>query len=160
VCHSVSHSTPFRSLICTTNVLGSESLVWFEASGLCYTPIPDPHGDSSHISCFASCHGDPVALVLQKQPFHTLQQIIDGGDIGWAKLEPWIWASVVAELVRLPTLLYWHHQGKFSSTVQASTPLLQPARGRGSSPALKSLDQLIGTPHTPGSALLCCPGEV
>jgi hypothetical protein len=42
----------------------------------------------------ALCHGDPVALVLQNQPFYMLQQFIDGVDVG-----SWIWAWVVAELV-------------------------------------------------------------
>ena len=59
------------------NVHTSDSLVWYEASGFCYsintrTPFGYP--------VVALCHGDPAALALQDQPLQTLQHFIDGAD--------------------------------------------------------------------------------
>lgn len=46
--------------------------------------ILDPHQDSSQISLI---HGDPAALVLQNQPIHILQQLIDDIDVGVDQLK-------------------------------------------------------------------------
>lgn len=55
---------------------------------------------------------------------------MDGVDVGWTNLKPWIWVWVVAELVSPSTLLHPHHQGQFYCAAQAwsgtSTPALTP----------------------------------
>jgi hypothetical protein len=54
----------------------NESLVWFEASGFCYTiNTRSPLGLLGY-PVVALCHGDPAALVLQCLPLHVLQQSI------------------------------------------------------------------------------------
>ena len=49
--------------------------------------IPDPHWDSSQMSCCCPCHGAPAALALQDWSFHLLQQIIDGIVVGVRQLK-------------------------------------------------------------------------
>jgi hypothetical protein len=60
-------------------------------------------GTSPGYPDIAWCHRDPVALGLQAQPFHRLQQILD---------EPWVWDWEAAGLVSSPALLCSNHQGQ------------------------------------------------
>lgn len=39
-------------------------------------------GNSLRYLAVALCRGDPVVLDLQEQPFHKLQQVKDGADVG------------------------------------------------------------------------------
>jgi hypothetical protein len=80
VCRSVSHSVTLlpkqlslQMFIAMRHWCGSRPLS--SATLL----MLDPHLDSSWISC---CHQDPAALDLQDQPFHALQQVIDGVNVG------------------------------------------------------------------------------
>jgi len=47
----------------------------------------NPYLDSSHISCFWLCHGNPTALDLQDQSFQALQQSIDEVDVEVGQLK-------------------------------------------------------------------------
>jgi len=80
VCHRTS---VHRSLL--ANVHCNESLVWFEVSSFYQYWIVT--GAPLRYPVFALCHGGPSALDLQDWPFHTLQQIIDGVDIGVGQLK-------------------------------------------------------------------------
>lgn len=73
------------------------------------TSILDPHRDSQASCCCLSC-GDPAAMDLQDWPLHVVLQVQDEKMLGWANSKPWIWASVVAELVSLPAFLHSRHQ--------------------------------------------------
>ena len=81
--------------------------------------------------------------ICRTGPFHVLQQIIDGVDIGGsANSEPWIWAWEVAELISLLTLLGPYHQGEHSSTAPASSSRAAVDKARVSSPNFMSLGWL------------------
>lgn len=76
--------------------------------------------------------GDPAALDLQDWLLYSLQQFIDGIDVGeWANSQTWIWAWMLAELISLPALPQKHHQGELSSTTLASSPSAATGEGQG-----------------------------
>ena len=66
----------------SNTLLCNESLVWFEASGFCYTLNTGSTPGLFFDIPLLPCHGDPVALVL-----HTLQQFINGVDVGVGQLK-------------------------------------------------------------------------
>lgn len=59
----------------------SLQLVTGLGQGLWHLIITGPHQNSSHISCCCPSHGDLVALILQDQFLHTLQQVTDVIDV-------------------------------------------------------------------------------
>ena len=81
MCSTV-YASVHTSLI--ANIHCNESLVWFEASGFCYTINA---GSSQGYPVAVLCRGDPAALNLQDWPYHTLQQFIDGVDVGVGQLK-------------------------------------------------------------------------
>lgn len=84
VCLHVSHSTPCVHIPLLANVQCNESLIWFKASGFCYTINTE---FLSGLLSVTLCHGDPVALDLQDQPLYTLQWMIDGVAVGVGRLK-------------------------------------------------------------------------
>lgn len=61
----------------------SKSLIWIEASGFFYTINTGPLlGAPFGYSFLVLCHGNPAALDLQDLPFHIIQMIMDGVDVG------------------------------------------------------------------------------
>ena len=56
-----------------------DSLVWFEASGFCYTNSAGPSLELLLVTLpVALCCGNPAALGLQDQSLHVFQKITDG----------------------------------------------------------------------------------
>ena len=70
----------FDHMSLLANVHCNEPLVWFKASGFCYTTNTCSSLESFQIFCVVLCHRDPAALDL-----HTLQ-FIDGVHIGVGQL--------------------------------------------------------------------------
>ena len=64
------------------------------------------------------------------------QQFTDVGVmLEWDNSKPWIWAWVVAELIRLPALLHLATRANSIELPQLAHPVLKPARDRASSPS-------------------------
>ena len=58
-------------------------MVWYKALASATLTVLDPHLDL----VIALCHEDPAALELQDWTLHTLQQFIDGVDVGVGQLK-------------------------------------------------------------------------
>ena len=84
VCHRCPQDTCLS--IHFANIHGNVSLVWFEASGFCYT-INSVLGTPSRCSVVAPCCGDPAALGLYVWPLPQLQQFIDEVNVGVRQLK-------------------------------------------------------------------------
>jgi hypothetical protein len=106
----VYHTThPFPQTSLLANDHCSESSVWFESSGFCYS-ILDLPWNSSGIAC---C---PVSWRSCSFGSPPLQQFIDGVDVGWPtqSLGSGPWAPVVAEL--------FSHQLSCTGVTKVSSP--------------------------------------
>lgn len=124
VCHGVTHYThPFLQIASSADVHCSESSLQCEVS-------INTESSQALLSdvLLLPCHGEPASFVLQDWPLHTLQQFIDGVDVGWANSTSCIGAWLVAELLRPTAILHPGHHSQPSCFAQA--------RGRASSPAL------------------------
>lgn len=89
------------------NVHCNESLVCFEASGFCC--VINCYRDFSQISCccpesWRSCSFGSTRAALSQAPAGQRWSR------GWGG--PWVWASVVTELLSPPALWYLHPQGE------------------------------------------------
>lgn len=84
MCHTI---FPFAQIPLLANVHCSESLVWFEASGFCYTINPGTSLGLVGYPVVALCHEILVALDLQDLSLHVLQQFTDGVDTGVGQLK-------------------------------------------------------------------------
>lgn len=78
-CHGVLHNISFWPKSFNCECYCHKSLVWFEASGLCYTintgtPLRNP--------VVALCHWNPAALDQQNWTFHVIQQFMGRVDVG------------------------------------------------------------------------------
>ena len=62
-------------------------MVWFKASGFYTIDTGTSLGLLSDILFVFLGHGDPAASDLHDWPLHTLQQLIDGVDVGTGKLK-------------------------------------------------------------------------
>lgn len=131
LCHSVSHSTPSTQTALLVNVRWNESLVWFQASGLCYTINTEfSPGCLSDIP-WLLCWWRFWALVLQDLLLHALQQFIDGVNVRMSQLKALdlvlsgSWVSQPSNCPGRPC-----HQGQLYHIVQV--------RGEDSSPACQS----------------------
>jgi hypothetical protein len=139
VCHSV---YPFVYTSLLANIHCNESMVWFVASGFCYTINTGSSPGLLLDILLPPCVMEILQLwICNTGPF-TYSSIID---IGWANTKPWTWAWVVSELVSPPALPHPHHQGKLSSTAPARSP--NPAASKGQSQLSYS--------HTTGPVHLC-----
>ena len=119
----MSHTVnPFIHIALLASVHCKESLVWFKASGFCYTIDTGPSLGLLLDILLLSC----IVENLQDWYLHVLQQTIDEVDVGVDQL-PWFWAGLVSQAA----LLHPHHQGELSSIVLASSPLVEMSKGRG-----------------------------
>ena len=119
--YSISHNTLFLSTHLYLQMF--TTLSWFEAPGFCYTV------NTGFLLRLLS--DIPTALDLQNRPLNSLQQIIDGVDVGVSRLRGLGLVWVVAELISWPALANLGHQGQLSCASQEKCrPALQPVRGR------------------------------
>ena len=139
MCHNVSHSIlhPFVHTSLLANVHCNESLVWFEASGFCYTINTGSSLGLLSDILLLPCVMEILQLwICRTSPFmhHMLYHCISGGDVGIGQLKPWIWAWEVAEWVS--PQLSCSHTSRVSSPVvsRLAHPILQPAVGGACSP--------------------------
>lgn len=100
-----------------------ESLVWFEASGFCYTVMLGPNWDSSWIPCCFFVSWRSCSFRSTGQVLHKLQKITNRVDIGVGQPITWFWACIVARLIILQALSPSapphpdpHYQGELSSS--------------------------------------------
>lgn len=108
----------------------NESLVWFEASGFCYTINTGSLLGLLSDILLLPCVMELLCLwTCRMGPFTCSSSSQMGWMLGWPNTKPWIWAWVAAELVTWPAPL---HQGQISSTAQL-IQVLQLARGGASS---------------------------
>jgi hypothetical protein len=88
ICHSLSHSIPFCPHIFTCRYsLQCESFVLSKTSGFCYHQYQILTKTSLGYLIVALCCGDPMALKLQDQPVHALQQFIEKVCLGVGQLK-------------------------------------------------------------------------
>lgn len=112
----------FDHMSLLANVHCHEPLVWFKASGFCYTTNTCSSLESFQIFCVVLCHRDPAALDL-----HTLQ-FIDGVHIGVGQLRAmnlglsWLAPSSLTSTVPAINTALAHlcpcHQGQFYCAAQ------------------------------------------
>ena len=112
------------------NVHCSESLVWFKASGFCYTISTGSSLGFLSAILLLPWVVEILQLWLRDWSFHALQQFIDRIDVGMGRLKTLDLGLEVAELVSSPALLCPYHQGKLSSTARVAHPIPLLARGK------------------------------
>jgi hypothetical protein len=112
----------------------SEPLVWFKASGFCYTT--NTGSSPGLLSDILVLPGVMEVLLLwfsRAGPFtHSSSS---QNEVDAEVVQPKTWAWVGAELVSLMALSYWPHQGELSSTSPADPPNAAARIGQGHSPA-------------------------
>lgn len=112
----------------------NESFDWFEASDFCYTINTRSSRSSSQISCSYPVSWRSAPLDLQDKPFPTLQQIIDGVDVGADQLKP-LNMTVGCNWFCQPSSP--HHQDSFPALPSwLILPVPNTTMHRGSSPTL------------------------
>jgi hypothetical protein len=120
---------PFIQTSLLANTYCSESLVWFKASGFCYTIITGFSQDSSWITCCCSLSWRSCSFGSAAPAPSCIRKM--GEMLGWANSKPWIWVWVVAELVSLLALLHPHPQGELSSTALVISTSAAADKGQG-----------------------------
>ena len=86
-CQGVQHYTCLSTHLCVHSD-AHDSLIWFQASGFCYTiNTGSLLGLLIGHPVAAQCHREPVVSDLSDCSFYVLQQFIDGVDIRVGQLK-------------------------------------------------------------------------
>jgi len=125
----VSQGIPICPCNLLANVCCNKSLVWFKASGFCYTiNTGSSLGPLSHI-LFLPC----IIEILQfwsAGTFHALQQLIDRVDVGVGQLKALDLGLVGSWVGQSASFLTPIHQGELSGTALASSLDATVRKGR------------------------------
>jgi len=143
------------------NVHCNESLVWFKASGFCYTINT---GSSLRLLLESCCC--PVVMevlpfwICKTGPFTWTSTSKIEYMLKWANSEPQIWAWVVAELFQPARSSKPTYHVELVSIALAGTPKTSAGKGQGQLSCFHALQvgSPVSMPRRP--VLLCDPREV